>query len=368
MEKRLLNFQADKIEMVLAAHKAPVRVWGGRLTARTIQFHLAPAATTKLARIEALTAEIALALGVQTARLTRTEGMLSVEIARADARFVSLNDLKSRWQADDGMRRAAATPGTAILGADAEGTPLLLRLASPDIAHCLIAGTTGSGKTELARTMIASLAMHQKPREVQLALFDPKYHGLAPFAQLPHLLFPIVADADETPARLQQLVNEMERRDREQITRPRIIVVIDELADALQTGGDAVEAPLTRLVQRGRSAGISVVACTQKPTARAVGSLMKANFPARLVGRVASAEDARVASGIAGSGAEKLAGRGDFLLIAAGQIIRFQAAHIKEFELAHIAHGDAEIPARDPQSMFNETGAQMMSRLRLVRK
>ncbi|MBI3740264.1 MAG: DNA translocase FtsK, partial [Chloroflexi bacterium] len=220
------------------------------------------------------------------------------------------------------------------LGLDAEGVPLLLRMSSPDVAHCLIAGTTGSGKTELLRAIIASFVQHQKARDVQLALFDPKFHGLAPFADAAHLLFNIVADPAEIILRLDYLVSEMERRDREQITRPRIVIGIDELADILQTGGAPVEELLTRLVQRGRSAGISVIACAQKPTARAVGSLMKANFPVRIVGRVASAEDARVASGISGSGAEKLAGRGDFLLIAGGQVIRFQAAHLSADDLA----------------------------------
>ena len=334
MERKLLNFQADKIEMVLAAHKAPVRVWGGRLTGRTVRFHISPAATTRVARVESLSSEIALALGVSAARVTRQDGTLSIEIPRQDAKFVSLADLCARLNADDALRRALAQAGTAILGLDSEGVPLLLRLSSPDVAHCLIAGTTGSGNTELARTMIASLVLHQKPRDVQLALFDPKYHGLAPFAQSPHLLFDIVDDPDEMIVRLGYLVGEMERREREQIARPRIVIVLDELADALQTGGAQVEGLLTRLVQRGRSAGVSLIACTQKPTARAVGSLMKANFPVRIVGRVASAEDARVAAGIAGSGAEKLAGRGDFLLIAGGQVIRFQAERASVDEIA----------------------------------
>lgn len=334
MENQLLNLQADKIEMVLAVHRAPVRVWGGRLTPRTIQFHLAPAASTKLHRLNGLTEEVALALGVPNTRLTRSEGMLSLEIPRSDSQFVSLVKLSRKLQADADLSRAISIPGTAILGFDAEGIPLLLRLSSPEVAHCLIAGTTGSGKTELARTIIASLAMHQKPRDVQLALFDPKFHGLAAFDNLPHLLFPIVSDPREMLQRLIYLANEMERRDREQITRPRIVIVLDELADVIETGGKELESALTRLVQRGRSAGVSVIACTQKPTVRAVGALLKANFPVRLVGRVTSAEDARVAAGIGGTGAEKLAGRGDFLLIAGGQIIRFQAAQIKAEELA----------------------------------
>jgi len=142
------------------------------------------------------------------------------------------------------------------------------------------------------------------------------------------LLFPIVADPDHTLVKMRYLVSEMERRDQILVARPRIVVVVDELTDLLQVCGSELEALLTRLVQRGRSAGISVIACTQKPTARAVGGLMKANFPVRLVGRVTSTDDARVAAGIGGTGAEKLAGRGDFLLIAAGEIIRFQAAMV----------------------------------------
>ncbi len=333
MEKRELDFQADKIEMVLNSHKAPARVWGGKMTARTIQFHLAPAANTRLAKLESLTEEVALALGTPTARLTRNNGTLSIEVPRRDARFISLSELDAQLKSDEHLRRALDSPGTAILGLDSEGVPLLLRLASPDVAHCLIAGTTGSGKTELARTIIASLVMHQKPRDVQLALFDPKMRGLALFAAAPHLLFPIVADADETMARLSYLVIEMERRDRDLIERPRIVIVIDELADLLQMCGSELEMLLTRLVQRGRSAGISLIACTQKPMARVVGGLVKANFPVRLVGRVASTDDARVAAGIGGTGAEKLVGRGDFMLIAGGQTIRFQAAFVKPEEI-----------------------------------
>ena len=344
MHKRELNVQADKIEMVLAAHKAPARVWGGRLTPRTVQFHLAPAAHTKLHALQALTEELALALGAPSARLTRTQGTLSLEVPRPDAPVLSLLDLSHRLAADPHLQRALALAGTAILGLDAEGVPLLLRLASPEVAHCLIAGTTGSGKTELARTLVASLLLHQKPRDLQLALFDPKGRGLAPFAAAPHLLFPLVADPAQALLRLRYLVAEMERRDREQIERPRLVVVLDELADLLQTGGSEVGLLLTRLVQRGRSAGLSLVACTQKPSAQVVGSVLKANFPVRLVGKVASAEDARVAAGVGGTGAEKLRGRGDFLLLAGGQLIRFQAALIRPEEIALVIAGPARRP------------------------
>jgi S-DNA-T family DNA segregation ATPase FtsK/SpoIIIE len=302
-----------------------------------------------------------LALGTSTARLTRTNGTLSLEIPRTDSRFVSLAELNARLEKDEGLRRALTGAGTAILGLDAEGVPLLLRLGSPDVAHCLIAGTTGSGKTELARTLVASLVIHQKPRDLQLALFDPKAHGFTLFAQMPHLLFPVVSDAAEMGGRLGYLVAEMERRDREQIERPRIVLVVDELADVLQSCGAPVEGLLTRLVQRGRSAGISVVACTQKPTAQAVGTLMRANFPVRLVGRVTSADDARVAAGIGGTGAEKLAGRGDFLLVAGGQVIRFQAAQVGARDLA------APGVRRDAAVADERFGARMLGKLRRVK-
>jgi S-DNA-T family DNA segregation ATPase FtsK/SpoIIIE len=100
--------------------------------------------------------------------------------------------------------------------------------------------------------------------------------------------------------------------------------------------GAAIEKPLTRLLQRGRGAGIHVVACTQKPTTEAIGSLVKGNFPVRLVGSVASAEDARVAAGVSGTQAERLAGRGDFLLVVKGSLTRLQAAYIAEHEMDEV--------------------------------
>src|SRR3990172_2487518 len=112
--------------MVLAAHKAPARVWGGRLPSRTIQFHLAPAASTKMHKLHALTEEVALALGAPSARLTRSQGMLSLEVPREDAQLVSLLDLARRLHADEGIRRALSAAGTAILGLYTEGVPLLL--------------------------------------------------------------------------------------------------------------------------------------------------------------------------------------------------------------------------------------------------
>ena len=229
-------------------------------------------------------------------------------------------------------------PNCAVLGVDEGGVPLLLRIDSPDVAHILLAGTTGSGKTALMRTLLLSLTMYNHPGQLQLALIDPKGHGLAPLAGLAHLWRggPVAADAQEAVAMLEGLVEEMTRRDASKRSLPRIVVGIDELADLLATGGKPVADALTRLTQRGREAGINVLAATQKPAAALVGGLVKANFPVRLVGSVVSPEDAKVAAGISGTGAERLLGHGDFLLITKGQVIRFQAAYAPGAEMMAI--------------------------------
>jgi S-DNA-T family DNA segregation ATPase FtsK/SpoIIIE len=142
---------------------------------------------------------------------------------------------------------------------------------------------------------------------------------------------------------------------------PRVVVVIDELADLLMTGtgrernvGAEIQHSLTRLAQRGREAGIHLVACTQKPVSRVVGSLAKANFPVRLVGRVTSAEEAKVATGYPGTGAERLRGPGDFISVAGGQITRFQAAYISNSELIELVR---RMPKTAPKpARCHETG------------
>jgi S-DNA-T family DNA segregation ATPase FtsK/SpoIIIE len=135
---------------------------------------------------------------------------------------------------------------------------------------------------------------------------------------------------------LGEMVEEMVRRDRDKISEPRVVIFIDELADLMEQGGKAMDRLMTRLTQRGRSAGLHLVACTQKPLVASIGSLTRSNFPVRLVGSVASADDAKIAAGLPNTGAEKLLGRGDFLLVAKGQVTRFQAAYVSEAEIRQV--------------------------------
>jgi S-DNA-T family DNA segregation ATPase FtsK/SpoIIIE len=317
MSRAALEQQCDRIETVLARHRLPGHVEGATVTPRLIQFHLVTPVGVKVSKVTGLAEEIALALRCREARVYRTDGKFCVEIARRDPAPVRLLPL---------CEEVAAPTATAILGVEATGSPLLLRLPSPDVVHILIAGTTGSGKTALARTLLASLAYFNSPLDLHMVLIDPKGRGFGPLAQLPHVQGKVVATPAEGAARLAQVVAEMERRDQARQRTPLLVVAVDELADLLQTGGKEVEGLLTRLAQRGREAGIHLVACTQKPTAALIGGSMKANFPVRLVGAVASRDEARYATGLRESGAEKLEGKGDFLLVARGESVRFQAA------------------------------------------
>jgi S-DNA-T family DNA segregation ATPase FtsK/SpoIIIE len=136
------------------------------------------------------------------------------------------------------------------------------------------------------------------------------------------------------------------------------VVFVDELADLLMMGGKEMELAVTRLSQRGREAGVHLVACTQKPTVAVIGSLTKANFPVRIVGSVTSPEEARVAAGIAGTGAERLQGRGDFLLVHKGQTTRFAAAYVSSDEAqAEVSRLHGPQPARaQPSHSVMDTG------------
>jgi len=329
--KRTLDMKADCIEMVLARHKIEGRINGGVVTPRFIQFQIAPQVGTKVSKIASLSEEIALALGCNSVRIHRQGRTVNVDVPRHDPAPVRLLPLCNS------LDELPAT--TAVLGVDEEGTPLLLRMTASDVAHVLIAGTTGSGKTATARTLLVSLAMYNDPTELQLVLIDPKRRGFAPLQQLPHVRGQVLDSHEAAVDYLREVVAEMERRDQENQSSPALIIAVDELADLLQTGGKAVEAMLTRLAQRGREAGIHLVACTQKPTAAYIGSGMTANFPVRLVGSVATRDEARYATGITDSGAEKLGGKGDFLLVAKGEAIRFQSAWLGPKDLTEIVQG-----------------------------
>ncbi|MGC9399406.1 MAG: DNA translocase FtsK [Anaerolineae bacterium] len=329
-----LEAQADRVEMVLSAHKAPGRVSGGTVGPRLIRFILHPAPHIRYAKIRRLADDLALALRVPSLRIARGQEGVVLEFDNPNPRPVSLLEMLPQVLKDEHGNPDPLPPTTALLGLTDEGVPLLARLASPQVAHVLIAGTTGSGKSVLLRTMALSLILTHTPETLRMICLDPKARTFPSLQGAPHLLRPPVSEMPEVLEVLRSLLRAMEVRDRHGEHTPYVVLVVDELADLIFSGGDEVTEALTRLVQRGREAGIHVVAATQRPSSAIMTGLMRANFPLRLVGKVVSANDARVAAGRGGTEAHLLSGKGDFLAVGGGESepLRFQVAYVSAEE------------------------------------
>ncbi|MEA3396408.1 MAG: DNA translocase FtsK [Chloroflexota bacterium] len=318
-----LETQSDRTEALLAAHSAPARITGGTVGPRLIRLFLNPAPHTRFATIQGLTDDLALALRVPSLRIGRGDEGVILEMPNPHPRPVSLSQL---------LPEVAPLPHlTAMLGLTDAGVPLLARLSSPDVAHVLVSGATGSGKSALLRTMAVSLVLSQSAADLRLLCLDPQGRTFGSLVDAPHLLRPPVVETHEALEALRSLLREMEIRDRRNEDAPAIVLLVDELVDLVSQSESAVLQALTQLVQRGHETGIHVVAATQRPSSAILSGLLRANFPLRLVGKVVSAEDARVAAGRAKTDAHLLSGRGDFLAVGGSATpIRFQVAFIKE--------------------------------------
>jgi len=289
-----------------------------------IRFFVQPAPHVRFASIKRLGDDLALALRTSTLRISRGREGVILEFSNPEPHSLSLLPL---------LRNLPPLPvGTAVLGLQTDGVPLLAQLAAPEVAHILIAGTTGSGKSVLLRTATATLLLGNAPRTLVAVLIDPKGRTFPAQFHCPHLLRPVITDPTAATAVLQSLVQLMEQRDANHECLPRVVVVIDELSEVVLQG-PGITAPLTRLAQRGREAGIHLLVATQRPSAAILSGLIRANFPLRLVGRVVSPEDARIAAGRGGTHAHLLTGRGDFLAVTGERVVRFQAALITAAEL-----------------------------------
>lgn len=225
---------------------------------------------------------------------------------------------------------------TATIGTGTESKAVFIDIEKAP--HLLIAGQTGSGKSVLENTIIASLLMNYNPSQLQLMLIDPKCVELSQYSGIPHLLSPIITDAQKAAIGLNYCVSVMEERYRTMEKRglqngkdiySAIVIVIDELADLMLSGyRKPIETAITRLAQLGRAANIHLIIATQRPTVNVITGLIKANIPARIALNVASVRDSMVI--LDHKGAERLQGNGDGLYKQAGSITetRIQAAYI----------------------------------------
>lgn len=308
------------------------------------EFRLQPG--VKLSKLTGAADDIALSLGVPGVRIAPVPdkaSVIGIEAPNAERSLVSLRGVLE-------SREFAYSPPTAFaLGRGIDGGIVTGDLEK--LPHVLIAGTTGSGKSVCMNALIVSLLYKSAPDELRFIMIDPKRVELAPYAGIPHLKRPVVTDAAQAVSALSGAVVEMETRYRAFEGRgakeladynrgakspfPRLVIVIDELADLMMASGKDVEASVVRLAQMGRAAGIHLVIATQRPSADVITGLMKANIPSRIAFAVASALESRII--LDANGAEKLTGGGDMIYAPlGGEKRRLQGAYIAAEEISRV--------------------------------
>ena len=347
LERTLRNFGVDA--HVTGSHRGPT----------VTMYEVEVAAGTKVNKVLNLSSDIAYALATPDVRIQAPipgKSAIGIEVPNQHRDFVMLGDI---------LRSAAAKdvrhPLTVALGKDVHGRAQMVNLAM--MPHVLIAGATGAGKSSLVNCFITSLLMRTTPDDVRLVLVDPKRVELSHFADVPHLLSPVIVHPKRAAEALQWLVREMELRyeilatvgvrdidgyeegladgtlrlpvgrehDYEHL--PFIVVVIDELSDLMMVAPREVEDAICRIAQMARAVGIHLVAATQRPSVDVVTGLIKANIPSRIALMTSSQADSRVVLDM--NGAEKLVGHGDMLFAPANasKPTRLQGAWVTEAEI-----------------------------------
>jgi S-DNA-T family DNA segregation ATPase FtsK/SpoIIIE len=312
-------------------------------------FEFEPAAGVKINRVVSLSDDLALAVKAQSIRMSPLPGTSSIgiEIPNRQRESVVLRDILSSEKFK--KSKSMLTLG---LGKDISGKPVITDLLK--MPHLLVAGATGSGKSISINAMVMSMLYKATPAEVKMLMIDPKLLELSAYAEVPHLISPVITNPKEAAVALKKMVVEMERRYRvlaERAARnienynlkakdeeklPYIVVIIDELADLMFTAASDVEDSIARLAQMGRASGIHLILATQRPSVDVITGIIKANFPARISFQVSSKVDSRTI--LDAHGAEALLGKGDMLLLLPGaRITRVHGALIKEDEIRKVA-------------------------------
>jgi S-DNA-T family DNA segregation ATPase FtsK/SpoIIIE len=403
-DERHINQRAGLIEQTLAEFGIPAKVTGFQVGPTVTQFAVEPGFIEKpgvsddelarlrkvrVSQISSLARDLSLALSAERLRVQAPvpgRPYVGIEVPNSQSAIVRLRPLlETETFYKVGSLLAIG------LGRDVSGNPVVADLAT--MPHLLIAGTTGSGKSVCIAAFTTCLAMNNTPEDLRIVMIDPKMVELVRFNGLPHLYGKVETDLDRILGVLRWVVTEMDRRymvleqsrsrnidtfnrkarRRGSAAMPRIVVMIDELADLMMSAPDATEHTLVRLAQMARATGIHLVVATQRPSTDVVTGLIKANFPARMSFAVASSVDSRVI--LDTPGAEHLLGRGDMLFLPpeAGSPIRVQGAWVTDQEVERVitwwqksyVEGEEETP---PWDDMLEQEAVLAERDQLVEK
>ncbi|ADL07980.1 DNA translocase FtsK [Thermosediminibacter oceani] len=347
-EKELLN-NAQILEKTLESFGIQARVVQVSCGPAITRFEVQPSPGVKVSRIVSLSDDIALSLAVPDVRIEAPipgKAAIGIEVPNREISKVYFRDV-----IESPEFKNSASKLTIALGKDIAGKSIVADLA--DMPHLLIAGATGSGKSVCINTIITSILYKASPHEVKFMMIDPKVVELTTYNGIPHLLTPVLTDPKKAAAALNWMVSEMERRYQlfaqagvREINRyneisqenklPKIVVIIDELADLMMVSPRDVEDSICRLAQMARAAGIHLVVATQRPSVDVITGLIKANIPSRISFAVSSQVDSRTILDMAG--AEKLLGKGDMLFfpVGAAKPIRIQGAFLSEKEVEYV--------------------------------
>ena len=343
------EIRSRRLENTLQSFKIPAKVRKITHGPTISRYELEIAAGINVSRVASLKNNIAMSMAAETVRIEAPipgKELVGIEIPNATRTMVTLQEVLT----SDVMAQAKGALVVA-LGKDIAGTPILCDLDK--MPHLLIAGATGSGKSVCINTIIASLLYRYTPKEVRLIMIDPKVVELQCYNNLPHLLIPVVSDPHKASSALAWAVGEMESRYKafEETgsrnitgynefmrknggeTMPRIVVVVDELADLMMTCKKDVEERICRLAQLARAAGIHLIVATQRPSTDVITGLIKANIPSRIAFKVASNIDSRTI--LDSIGAEQLLGYGDMLYKPNGKFtpVRLQGCFLSDEEV-----------------------------------
>jgi len=367
-DERTINQTAGMIEKTLAEFGIVATVIGFRVGPTITQFAVQPGfmkrgggATeeeaqqikVRVAQIASLQKDLALALSAERLRIEAPvpgKPYVGIEVPNSHTSVVRM-----RFILETEAFHKIGMPLAMALGRDVSGQPLVADLGR--MPHLLIAGATGSGKSVCITAIAACLAMNNPPEDLRMVMIDSKMVELIRFNGLPHLYGKVETNIERILGVLRWVVVEMEHRYRllegahardletynrrlsrkkDGVPLPRIVVLIDELADLMMSAPDQTEHNLVRLAQMARATGIHLIVATQRPSTDVVTGLIKANFPARLAFSVASGVDSRVI--LDTNGAESLLGRGDMLFLnpEVGNPIRAQGVMITDMEIERL--------------------------------